>query len=255
MERLTTNEIKSKLESFTYEEFLKIKSELLNDSRKSVRSLVEKYERNYQRKLKLIEEYNKKKRYENELLKQNIKYIAGVDEVGRGPLAGDVYAAAVILDPEVDILEINDSKKLSESQRERLAEEIKGKCLAYSIAYATVEEIDKYNILNATKLAMKRAIENLKITPEYILIDALNLEEANLNQISIVKGDELSISIGAASIIAKVERDNYMKKMSEKYPQYLFDKNKGYGTKEHLEAIKAYGLCEIHRKSFVKNFI
>lgn len=243
------------LETCTYEDYIKIKALVSEDSRKNVQTLIERTERRLKNKEKIINEYNARKKYELNLLKQNYKYIAGVDEVGRGPLAGSVYAAAVILDLNKDLYGIKDSKKLSEIQRSKLSQEIRDNCLAYSIAYASREEIDKYNILNATKLAMKRAIEGLSIKPNYILVDAVTIDDIPIPQLSIIKGDDLSVSIGAASIIAKVERDQYMDEMSGIYPQYLFNKNKGYGTREHIDAIKRYGICELHRRTFVRNFI
>lgn len=251
----SVDEIKKILSECTYEEFIKQKEMLKEDDRKSIKNLILKYENKFKLIKEKNEEYNNRKRYETELYKQNFKYVAGVDEVGRGPLAGPVYAAAVILNPEIDILDIKDSKKLSHSQRTKISESIKNNCIDFSIGFATVDEIDNINILNATKLAMKRAIEGLKIKPDYLLIDAIKLEEVLIPQMPIIKGDDLSISIGAASIIAKVERDLYMDKMSKIYPQYNFDKNKGYGTKDHIDSIKKHGICEIHRKGFVKNFI
>lgn len=251
----TISQLTEMLRNCTYEEYIKIKDLVMLDSKKSVKSLIERAERRFKNQEKIINEYNARKKYELALMEQNYKYIAGVDEVGRGPLAGAVYAAAVILDSSKDIYGIKDSKKLSELQRNKLSDEIRKKCLAYSISFASREEIDNYNILNATKLAMKRAIENLKIKPDYILVDAITIEGIQIPQKPIIRGDDLSISIGAASIIAKVERDKYMEDMSSLYPQYLFDKNKGYGTKEHTDAIQKYGICELHRKTFVKNFI
>lgn len=248
-------DLEEKLDSCSYEEFLKIKSLAVKDSRKKVQTLIEKTEKRFKNLEKLENEYNARSKYELELLNRNYKYIAGVDEVGRGPLAGPVYAAAVILDPNKKLYGIRDSKKLSEEKRNKLSEVIKEECIAYSIGVATREEIDEYNILNATKLAMKRAVEGLNIKPDYILVDAVTIEEVSIPQIPIIKGDDLSVSIGAASIIAKVERDRYMYGMAEKYPQYLFDRNKGYGTQDHIAAIKKNGICELHRRTFVKNFI
>jgi ribonuclease HII len=249
------SEISEMLQECTYDEFIIIRRELEADERVGIRNLLSRFEKKFENEKKIIEKYNNRKRYELQLLEQGYKYIAGVDEVGRGPLAGPVYAAAVILNPQIDILEIRDSKKLSEVQRNRISEEIKSKCIAYSIAYATEEEIDRFNILNATKLAMKRAINNLAVKPEHILIDALMLDEITIPQTAIIKGDDLSVSIGAASIIAKVERDTYMDSISHKYPEYLFSKNKGYGTNDHVEAIKRNGICSVHRKTFVRNFL
>jgi ribonuclease HII len=227
----------------------------MNDDRAGVQKLVGKFERKFELLRKSINEYNERKKYEEKLVKSGKVLIAGIDEVGRGPLAGPVYSAAVILDLTVDILGIRDSKKLSSSQREQLSAQIKQKAIAYSIGIASVEEIDELNIFNATKLAMIRAVEMLRVRPEHLLIDAVRLRDMDIPQTSIIKGDDLSISIGAASIVAKVERDAMMNEMAKIYPQYCFEKNKGYGTKEHIEAIKRYGACELHRRSFIKNFI
>lgn len=254
MEQYKIKELDQYFKNCTYEEFNKFCLNI-EDSRKGVINLIERYKKKFIKLNTELEEYNKRKKYESFLYKEGHKFIAGIDEVGRGPLAGPVYAAAVILNPEVDIIGIRDSKKLTENQREQLDEKIRNSALAYSVAYSTEDEIDRLNIFNATKLAMKRAIEGLSIKPEYILIDAVSLENISIPQISLIKGDDLSISIGAASIIAKVSRDKFMRELSYKYPQYLWDKNKGYGTKEHIKAIQEYGISDIHRKSFVRNFI
>lgn len=255
IEKIKIEALKEIFNECKFEEFLRLKEELKDDPRKNIQELIGREQRKYQNEAKKLEEYSKRKIYENQLIKKNYKYIAGLDEVGRGPLAGPVYASAVILNPAVDILGIKDSKKLTEKQREILSQEIKQKCLCYSIGIASEEEIDKLNILNATKLAMKRAIESLSIKPEYLLIDALKLEEVSIPQFSIIKGDDLSISIGAASIVAKVERDRFMVKASKKFPLYNFQSNKGYGTGEHIEGLKKYGPCRMHRRTFIKNFI
>lgn len=178
--------------------------------------------------------------------------ICGVDEAGRGPLAGDVYAAAVILNNETLINYLNDSKKISEKRRELLYDEIIEKADAYCIATASVEEIDSINILQATMLAMKRAVEGLKITPDIALIDGNKTPELNIESRYVIKGDATSASISAASVLAKVARDRYMKKLAEKYPQYEFDKHKGYGTKLHYEKLAEFGISDIHRKTFLK---
>lgn len=178
--------------------------------------------------------------------------ICGIDEAGRGPLAGDVYAAAVILGDGVFIDGLNDSKKLSEKKREQLFDEIIEKADAYCIATATAAEIDEYNILGATFLAMKRACEGLKIKPEYALIDGNRTPELIIPCEAVVKGDSKSASIAAASILAKVARDRYMKELDEKYPEYQFCKHKGYGTKLHYEMLSQYGMCPEHRRSFFK---
>ena len=181
--------------------------------------------------------------------------VAGVDEAGRGPLAGDVFAAAVILDAKQMVEGLNDSKKLSHKQREMLFEDIINKSLAYAVASASVEEIEQMNILGATILAMNRAIRKLEITPNIVLIDGNYSKGITYENIKVIKGDCKSASIAAASILAKVSRDRYMLEMAKKYPLYNFSKHKGYGTKEHIEAIKKYGICEIHRKKFCRKFI
>lgn len=179
--------------------------------------------------------------------------ICGIDEAGRGPLAGDVYAAAVILDPKNPIAGINDSKKISEKKRELLFDEIMSRAAAVSIGISTVDEIESMNILNAAMLAMKRAADGLEIKPDFALIDGNRIPSGlDMAAECVIKGDSFSASIGAASIIAKVSRDNYIKELAKKYPCYGFDKHKGYGTKAHREAILKYGPCPIHRKSFLK---
>lgn len=187
--------------------------------------------------------------FENNLYQLGYNYIAGTDEVGRGPLAGPLVCAAVILDPDVTIYGLNDSKKLSEAKRIRIAEEIKKYAIAYSIVYIYEDEIDKINIYQASKKGMLEAIEDLSVEPEFVLSDAMPLGE-DIPHEAIIKGDSKSASIAAASIIAKVERDHYMVKIAEKYPQYGFEQHKGYPTKQHFDAIEKYGICDIHRKSY-----
>ncbi|MCR8613280.1 MAG: ribonuclease HII [Mycoplasma sp.] len=189
------------------------------------------------------------KEYENDLYLKNIKYIAGTDEVGRGPLAGPVVAAAVIFDKDYENKLINDSKKLSSTKRNELYKIIKNDALSYSIISIDVETIDKLNIKEASKLAMKKSIESLDIKPEHVLVDYENID-IEIPQTSIVKGDEKSISIAAASILAKVSRDKYMIELSKKYNKYQFEKNMGYGTKYHRESIIKNGWTPEHRKSF-----
>lgn len=194
--------------------------------------------------------------YEEQLEDLGIKYIAGVDEVGRGPLAGPVVVAAVILPLNLRIKGINDSKKLSLKKRNELYKIILNEALAVNVSFIDECVIDEINIYEATKKGMLEAISGLKIKPEHVLIDAMPLRELAIAHTSIIHGDALSASIGAASIIAKVTRDEYMDKMDIKYPNYGFKHHKGYCTKEHLEALEKYGPCEIHRKSFapVKKF-
>ena len=193
--------------------------------------------------------------YENGAFKKGYKYIGGIDEAGRGPLAGPVVAAVVIFPENIFIENLKDSKKLSSKQRDVLYEKIKREALAFEIGLSDEKCIDKINILNATKKAMEQAVNSLKIKPDILLIDAVKLDNLSIPQISIVNGDNLSISVAAASIIAKVTRDRLIEQYDNIYPQYGFAKHKGYGTKEHIEAIKKYGICPIHRLSFVKNFL
>jgi len=192
--------------------------------------------------------------YERKCYEKGYKLVAGVDEVGRGPLAGPVVAAAVILGEGVLIPGVNDSKKLSEEKREYLYDEIKSKALCWSIGIVDEKVIDEINILNAACLAMKKALDGLADKPDYILLDAVTLKDVDIPQKGIIKGDALSLSIAAASIIAKVERDRMISAYDELYPHYAFSKHKGYGTREHIECIKKYGLLPIHRRSFTKNF-
>ena len=183
------------------------------------------------------------------------EYICGIDEVGRGPLAGPVVAGAVILPKNCDILYINDSKKLTAKMREELAEEIFDKAICAKTAVVSPQTIDDINILQATYEAMRKAISELSPQPDLLLNDAVNIPGVDIPQVAIIKGDAKSISIGAASIIAKVTRDAMMVEYDKLYPQYDFASNKGYGSAKHIEAIKKYGPCPIHRKSFIKNFI
>ncbi len=191
---------------------------------------------------------------ENEIKAKGFSAVCGVDEAGRGPLAGPVCAAAVILGEEIEGL--NDSKKLSEKKREELFPIIKEKALSYSIAFASVEEIEEHNILNATYLAMNRAIEGLNIPADFALIDGNRVPtDITVPCETVVKGDAKSASIAAASILAKVTRDRLMLEEDKKYPEYNFKKHKGYGTKEHTDAILKYGMSPIHRPSFLKKLL
>lgn len=193
--------------------------------------------------------------YENDLRRMGYKYICGIDEAGRGPLAGPVFAAAVILPENCEIEGLNDSKKLSEKKREELFPIICEKAVAYSIAFATEEEIDEVNILNATFLAMKRAQEGLKIPCDYALVDGNRMPPLNVEAETIIKGDAKSASIAAASILAKVSRDRVMYEIDKIYPEYNFAKHKGYGTKIHVEALQKYGPCKVHRRTFLKKIL
>ncbi|MEF9953072.1 MAG: ribonuclease HII [Clostridium sp.] len=244
----------ARIEAANREEFQFIKEELQDDTRKGILAAIKKKENKFIKLDKEIKEYKFRQRYEIDLFKKGYKHIAGLDEVGRGPLAGAVYASAIILNPKACYLGVKDSKKLSEKQRDELNIKIRESALTYAIGIATPDEIDKYNILNATKMAMIRAIEALSIRPDYLLLDAINLD-INIPQTSIIKGDDNSISIGASSIIAKVARDSYMKEMGKLYPGYDFESNKGYGAAKHIEGLKNLGATPIHRKTFIKNFI
>ena len=193
--------------------------------------------------------------YENEAKSKGYNVICGVDEAGRGPLAGPVFAAAVIL-PEGHIIEgVNDSKKLSEKKRDLLFDKIIDECVCYSIGTASEREIDEINILQATFLAMKRAVDGLEIKPDLALVDGNQIPPVNADVLTIVKGYGKSASIAAASIIAKVSRDRYMIELAKQYPQYEFERHKGYGTKLHYEKIAEHGICEAHRKTFLKKVL
>ena len=183
------------------------------------------------------------------------KYICGIDEVGRGPLAGPVVACAVILPPDEEILYINDSKKLSEKKRESLYDEIMEKAVAVGIGMESPAVIDEINILQATYKAMRTAIKNLSVTPDILLNDAVTIPEVEIEQVPIIKGDAKSVSIAAASIVAKVTRDRLMAEYDSIYPGYGFASNKGYGSRQHIDALKALGKTPIHRNSFIGNFI
>jgi len=188
--------------------------------------------------------------YENDLLKKGYKCIVGVDEVGRGPLAAGVLAAAVVLNPDKIIPGLDDSKKLSDKKRKYLAEQIKKEALGFAYGYVNQTMIDEINIYQASKLAMIRALKSLKVKYDFILVDAMPLKEMEIPHLAIIKGDSLSASIAAASIIAKVKRDEIMEKFDRIYPVYSFSQNKGYPTKKHLDALKENGPCSLHRKTY-----
>lgn len=203
-------------------------------------------------RVKKEKEFVDKLLYEKQEQEKGRFLIAGVDEVGRGPLAGPVCVASVMM-PLDDIIEgVDDSKKISEKKREQLFEEIKEKAICYSIQMVDEQTIDEINILEATKLAMKKAIETMDVKPDVVLIDAISKLDVNTEIRGIIKGDALSYSIGCASILAKVTRDRLMCDLAKEYPEYGFEKHKGYGTKQHIEALKEYGPCVYHRLSFLK---
>lgn len=187
---------------------------------------------------------------ERELHKKGYEYIAGIDEAGRGPLAGPVVAAAVILKVNTPIIDLKDSKLLSAKKRENVYEAIKKLAIAYSFEVVDEKYIDKHNILNATLFAMKRSVEKLEITPDLVLVDALKIPNLDVKQLAIKKGDRICACISAASIIAKVTRDKIMREYHKRYPNYSFDTNKGYPTRQHINSIRKFGRCPIHRQSF-----
>ncbi|SFE64564.1 ribonuclease HII [Peptostreptococcus sp. D1] len=225
-----------------------------NDDRKSVIDIAQKLEIKKQKYLSEINRLDMLNQYENRARKNGFKIIGGVDEAGRGPLAGPVVAAVVVYKGPIRINKINDSKKLSEKNREELFDIIKEKAYDYGIGVATPDEIDEHNILNATYIAMKRAIDKLKYKPDYLINDAVIIPNMDMRQESLIKGDSKSISIASASILAKVTRDRLMYEYDKRFPEYSFSSNKGYGTEGHYEAIKKYGITSIHRLSFLKNF-
>lgn len=246
-------EIKDILDHASIDELEKILPEFQNDQRAGVLKLIN-------RANKRIADFNLEvartyamKEYERKY--ESCRYICGIDEVGRGPLAGPVVAAAVILPKDVDIYYLNDSKQLSEKKREKLYEEIMNKAIAVGVGFSDEKCIDEINILQADYVAMRQAINNLSVKPDILLNDAVLIPEVDIKQESIIKGDAKSASIAAASIIAKVERDHFMVEMDQIYPGYDFASNKGYGSQKHIEALKSLGPCEIHRKTFIKNFI
>lgn len=205
-------------------------------------------------KEKEIERLNQLKKFENGLYKTGLKYIAGIDEAGRGPLAGPVVVGIAIMKPDSFIEGINDSKKISEKKRELLYEQITEEAVDWAVGIVDQKEIDEINILNATKKALTMAITNLTIKPDRILVDALeHIDTCKIPYTSIIKGDAKVYSISAASIIAKVTRDRIMKEYDEIYPEYGFAGHKGYGTAKHMQAIKEYGPCPLHRRTFIKN--
>ncbi len=223
---------------------------LTNDDRKNAQNLCNYAKRLIEKHLNLSENFQNMLSYEVDLTKKGYKLIGGVDEAGRGPLAGPVVSACVILDIDVPIFGIDDSKKLSKSRRESLYCEIKDKAVAIGIGIVDNKLIDEINILQASLEAMSQAVKNLSTKPDYLLIDGQFCPEIDIPKKAITGGDRKSLSIASASIIAKVTRDNIMLELDKIYPQYGFSQNKGYPTKEHILALKKYGPCDIHRKTF-----
>ena len=255
MKDKSVKEINEIIESISPNEYLKYIDILKDDERKSVKNIAIKLAK----KLDNIRGENERlemiNTFENEGYQKGYTYIGGIDEAGRGPLAGPVVAAVVVFKPGTKIEGINDSKKLSEAKRDELFDIIKEQALDYGIGIVQKDEIDEYNILNATYMAMKKAINCLKKTPDYLLVDAAHVPDVNIDQKSIIKGDSKSISIAAASILAKVTRDSLMYEYDKMYPEYGFASHKGYGTDQHYKAIREHGITPIHRKSFLKNIL
>lgn len=246
-------DIKKELQAATIKELPLFVENYKNDERGGVVKLVEQANKKIEALKKEILRTEQMKAYEKEY--ESYGYICGIDEVGRGPLAGPVVAGAVILPKDCSILYLNDSKQLSEKKREELYDIIMEEAVAVGIGYASYERIDEINILQATYEAMREAISNLKVKPDILLNDAVTIPLVDIKQVPIIKGDAKSVSIAAASIVAKVTRDRLMVEYDRIYPEYHFADNKGYGSAAHIEALKKYGPTPIHRKSFIGNFV
>lgn len=244
-------EIKEQFRAASVEELPEFIGEYREDERGGVKKLIESAEKKLLALEKEKQRIEKLRVYEEKY--REFDYICGIDEVGRGPLAGPVVAGAVILPRDCRILYVNDSKQLSEKKREELYDVIMEKAVACAVGYATPERIDEINILQATYEAMREAIGKLNPQPEILLNDAVTIPKVNIRQVPIIKGDAKSITIGAASIIAKVTRDRLMVEYDKVFPEYNFAGNKGYGSAAHIEALKKYGPTPIHRRSFIKN--
>lgn len=249
----TIAEIKSEYKNLKEEEYEAFVTEYSLDERSQVSKLVEGVNKKLDALAKEKERMHMMFSFEREYA--DCQYICGVDEVGRGPLAGPVVAGAVILPKDCSLLYLNDSKKLSEKKREELYDKIMENALAVGIGYGSPERIDEINILQADYEAMREAIGKLTYKPDVLLNDAVTIPNVDIKQVPIIKGDAKSASIAAASIIAKVTRDRLMVEYAKIYPEYGFDSNKGYGSAAHIEALKKYGPTVIHRQSFIKNFI
>ena len=243
--------IKEELKTAKQTELLKLIDFYAQDNRKGVQTAVAQARKQMEALEKEKQRIEAMKSFEHQY--EHLGYVCGIDEVGRGPFAGPVVAGAVILPKDCDILYINDSKKLSEKKREELYEEIMEKAVAVQVGYASPARIDEINILQATYEAMREAVSKLPVTPQILLNDAVTIPGITIPQVPIIKGDAKSVSIAAASIIAKVTRDRLMREYDKIMPEYGFASNKGYGSREHIEALRTYGATSIHRKSFIKN--
>jgi len=250
---LSLKEMKEILEKTEISDFPHVLGSWRADERSGVQKLLEAWNKKYSRYQEELARLEKMREYERSY--PQYTYICGIDEAGRGPLAGPVVAGAVILPPDCEILYLNDSKQLSAKRREELYEEIKEKAIAWSVGIASPALIDDINILQANYVAIRDAVASLSVKPELLLNDAMKIPGIGLPQVSIIKGDAKSVSIAAASIMAKVTRDRIMCQYDELYPEYEFASNKGYGSAAHIAAIKKYGPCPIHRRSFIGNFV
>lgn len=246
---LSIKEIKTKLAEVRTEDDPLLK-ELKDDPRKGAQQLYRTWVKQADKQKKLAALFETMRKYEMEIWDQGYRFIGGIDEVGRGPLAGPVVSACVILPATFYLPGLTDSKMLSKDKREEYFHRIMEEALSVGIGTASAKEIDLHNIYQATKLAMKRAIEAAAVQPDYLLLDAMELASVELPQTSLIKGDSKSISIAASSVIAKVTRDRYMEELAKEHPVYGFERNAGYGTAEHLQALKNYGITSEHRHSF-----
>ena len=253
--KMKLGEIKQLAEGLTADARMSLLTDLKTDERSGVQKYALQLESQIRRATEERERMKRIFSYETEAWSEGFAFVAGLDEAGRGPLVGPVVAAAVILDPKCDWTGIDDSKKLSAKQRDKFFDKIIAEALFYGVGQASHEEIDSINILQATKLAMKRAISAMGIEPDYLLIDAVKLADISIKQTSLIKGDSKSASIAAASILAKVTRDRMLEELDLAYPQYGFSQHKGYGTKVHYEAIAKYGIIAEHRRSFLKGIL
>ena len=250
MSQKKSAQIKQEFEQAAIEDYERLFEEYAKDPRAVVQKLIA----SYRKKQKAYQDEKDRmfSMFEFERKYADAEYICGIDEVGRGPLAGPVCAGAVILPKDCSLLYLNDSKQLSAKKREELYERIKEEAVAWKTAFISHEIIDEINILQATYLAMKSAVEGLKVMPDLLLVDAVHIPDIPVKQLGIIKGDARSASIAAASIMAKVERDRLMEQYDELYPEYGFASNKGYGSRQHMDAIREFGPCPIHRMTFIK---
>lgn len=241
--------IKQRLKEASHVELMEYIERLKADERKGVQLILEQIQRKQEKEKQALQQHEEIQAYEQDLFQKGYHFIAGLDEAGRGPIAGPVVAAAVILPKEHSLIGLTDSKKLSKKQRDFFYEEIKKQAISYSVQEIDVETIDEINIYQASKRAMQLAVEGLSIEPDYLLVDAMHIP-LNIEQTSLIKGDQKSLSIAAASVLAKVTRDQMMSEWDQTYPGYGFSAHSGYGTPTHLEAMKQQGVTPIHRRSF-----